>query len=220
MPSDASVAPSPLGFEPLRRIANNIYLFEPKVTDTPVYGPSLIVLTTWVGGVTPRKVQKYIAGHRGLWPGAAILLIITRATDVGLLPTRVLLSNIAPARDAIRRHVDARLSEKNGPSIMLHIFSNGGLFMAVSLIQSLRAREQGRIPLDLSPHIHGVVFDCTPGRTEFWRLYKAAIVGFTKSPLVVRTLGQAFAAMVSAILVSGQHLGVIDEGVDVLRDKV
>ncbi|KAK5994131.1 hypothetical protein PT974_07571 [Cladobotryum mycophilum] len=220
MASSSPAAAAPGGLEPLRAIGENYFVFEPETPNEANDGPSLIVMCTWMVGATPRRLQKYIAGYRALWPHAAILLVTPRQLDFTLLPSSMLHANMVPARDVIHRHIDRQAAgQAYKPSILLHIFSNGGLFMAVNLALSLQVRHEGRPPLDLGPHIRGIMLDCAPGLTEFWRTYNAAVVGLPKS-LPAQVVGRTFYAVVTGLLVNGHRTGILRGSIDTMRQKV
>ena len=53
-------------FKKYQNIGSGIFLYEPTSTNTPEdqdadqTAPSLIVLCTWMGGATDRRIQKYL----------------------------------------------------------------------------------------------------------------------------------------------------------------
>ncbi|KAL7915449.1 hypothetical protein GGI35DRAFT_475122 [Trichoderma velutinum] len=138
----------PNAFEPLQPIGDNLYLYESSdSTSDEGHGPSLIVLFTWLGGATATRIQKYLLSYRAIWPAATILLVTTRVFEFAAATSGAIHARLKPARDAIRRHVASR--PKGRPSILFHIFSNGGLLTAIHLTLSLRDTKERAEPLDL-----------------------------------------------------------------------
>ncbi|KAM5442784.1 hypothetical protein MferCBS31731_002170 [Microsporum ferrugineum] len=177
---------APVGsFEHLQSVGDNIYLFEPPGSAST----TLVTLCTWLGGATPRRIQKYIDGYRVLYPNSRILLITTYILEITILPFSVLHARLGPARDIIRRLVYAAAEREGGCSILLHIFSHGGCNTAIQLALSLR-NDPGHPPLELGAHLRGIIFDCCPGGPSFSRAYQAAALSLPRSPPLARTAGK------------------------------
>lgn len=173
-------------FHPLQPIGQDIYLYQPLDPSpspspnlNPTDSPALITLCTWLGGATPKRIQKYINGYRSLYPDSAILLITTRILEISALPFSVLHARLGPARDVIRQ---LSSSTANGapPSILLHIFSHGGCNTAIQLAISL-FRDSNHPSFEIGKYLGVVIIDCCPGDTSFDRAYQAAALSLPSS---------------------------------------
>ncbi|KAL7941831.1 putative DNA repair protein [Trichoderma barbatum] len=194
-------------FEPLQSIGENLYSYEfPDPTSNEDKGPSLIVLFTWLGGATAIRIQKYLLSYRTIWPTASILLVTTQVFEFAATPSRALRSRLKPARDAIRQHVKRRVNAS--PSILFHIFSNGGLYTAIHLSLSLRDPAEGAESLDLGSYLGGIITDCCPGQTDYMRTYNGAIASLP-STLLGKLLGKPFLFLIVSLFTSLTHAGLV-----------
>ncbi|PLN84284.1 hypothetical protein BDW42DRAFT_183640 [Aspergillus taichungensis] len=208
---------------PLQSLAQNIHLYEPpSITDAPPSDPSLVILCTWLGGATPRRIHKYIEGYRGEFPGSCILLITSIVLDITLRTIHAIRARLQPARDAITRvlttHNDrANVAAPNGDSsnsssILLHIFSHGGSNTAVQL--ALSWQEEHNYPLPLG----GVILDCSPGDTTFRRSYNAAVLSLpSETTPHVQSIGRALLYPTIATVTVLQHLHLMASVRDLRR---
>ncbi len=170
--------------------------------------PSLVILCTWLGGSSPRRVNKYISGYNALFPSSALLVITARITEITVLPFSVLHARLEPARDAIRRILERNPSSQGrNASTLLHIFSHGGCNTAIQLVRSLQDHTASHgSNFDLSQYINGIIFDCCPGDSSFGRSYEAAAVSLPKSwPINAagRLLLYPFIGLIAALQTSG-----------------
>lgn len=111
--------------------------------------PALIILCTWLGGATPKRIERYTRGYHELWPRSTILLIQTTATEYAFFTDGALRDKLAPARHEIRRAIAAAdhsrqpsTTSADGPraeGLLLHMFSNGGANIATQLVASTNA---------------------------------------------------------------------------------
>ncbi|EHK20140.1 uncharacterized protein TRIVIDRAFT_48266 [Trichoderma virens Gv29-8] len=194
-------------FEPLQPIGENLYLYESSdLTSDKGKGPSLIVLFTWLGGATATRIQKYLLSYRTIWPAATILLVTTRVFEFAAAPSSAIRARLKPARDAIRRHVSSRV--KGRPSILFHVFSNGGLHTAIHLTLSLRDTKEKAEPLDLRLYLDGIIIDCCPGQTDYMRTYNGAIVSLP-STLFGQLLGKPLLFLAVTLSTSLTHAGLV-----------
>jgi hypothetical protein len=197
--------------EPLEPAGQNIWLYEPLRADdyvVPDGHPALIVLCTWLGGATPRRISKYVGYHRQLFPNSAILLITTGMIDITVRSFAVIRSRLQPAREAIRRILgpDAGDFEKNPNGVLLHVFSHGGSNIAIQLILSMQDPKHPsgiqRLPLQ------GIVFDSCPGDTTFMRNYQASVYSLPPAPFPIRLINQALLFPAIGIITGLQNLGI------------
>lgn len=194
-------------FEPLQCIGEHLYLYESS--DTPSddgKGPSLIILFTWLGGATAKRIQKYLFSYRTIWSTATILLVTTRLFEFAAGPSSNLRARLKPAREAIRRHFNVRA--KGRPSILFHMFSNGGLHTAIHLTLSLRNPEESAEPLDLGPYLRGIIADCCPGQTDYMRTYNGAIISLPPT-LLAQLFGKPFLFLIVSLSTSLTHAGPV-----------
>lgn len=190
MPSPSSKPPQPqpqpevdtTGEKPLE-LGNDTFLFRGKTPTSPLvqhHGPSppppaLVVLCTWLGGATTRRVHKYVAGYWARWPSTAVLLIRTLFPDLAVRSFASLRARLQPARDAIDSVLAPLLTDKDRKEdVLLHVFSNGGSSMATQLLNS-------SLPSALRDRLGLVVFDCCPGGASFIKAYGAALLSLPPS---------------------------------------
>ncbi|KAL4875324.1 hypothetical protein BJY04DRAFT_164940 [Aspergillus karnatakaensis] len=196
---------------PLEPTAENIWLYEPSTTDNdalPDGAPALIILCTWLGGATPRRIAKYVGYHRQLFPQSAILLITTGMIDITVRSFSVIRARLQPAREAIRRILgpDAGDSEKNPDGVLLHVFSHGGSNIAIQLILSMQdpKHPSGRHRLPLQ----GIIFDSCPGDTTFMRNYQASVYSLPSAPLPIQLVNRALLFPAIGVITGLQALGI------------
>ncbi|PWY90580.1 hypothetical protein BO94DRAFT_593481, partial [Aspergillus sclerotioniger CBS 115572] len=162
--------------------------------------PSLIILCTWYGGATPRRVSKYTTGYRQCYPGAAILLINTCFRDFTVRSLHSIDPNLAPARELITRVLQANPDA----TILLHLFSNGGCNTITQLARSMTTTKSA----DFRSALKLMIFDCCPGDSSFQRLYGAAAVALpTTQP--GRAVGTAFLYPTARIAHAMQTVGLM-----------
>lgn len=207
------MASSPLhGF---RHLGNNIYLHPadssaPKAPlDDELQCPSIVVLCTWLGGASPRRIAKYTFKYRQTYPGTPILLIRTVMMDLALRPALLLRHRLKPAIAAISKYVT---TPEDG--ILLHMFSNGGANMAVQLAIALRSVIRSSV--SFSP-FRMVILDCCPTFTSFRSQYHAAVFSLPSSQpvnLLGRSVMFPFVGSVAIL----QNLGLVGSGADLRKD--
>lgn len=203
-------------------IGAGIYLYEPPPAQSRGSDPSLIILSTWLGGATPRRVSKYVSGYRELYPNAAILIVTTKIAEITILPFAAIHSRLQPARDAIRRIALAESDDdddKPTKSILLHIFSHGGCNTALQLMHSLQSENEqpSGSTLDLARQLYGVIFDCCPGDGSFGRAYNAAAASLPNAWLA-QTIGKTVLIPVISTITLLQYVGAMSSITDLRRE--
>ncbi|KAI9372695.1 hypothetical protein BJX61DRAFT_542423 [Aspergillus egyptiacus] len=197
---------------PLEPAGDKIWLYEPPRTDSlsvPDGNPALIVLCTWLGGATPRRIAKYVAGHRQTFPHSAILLLTTTMLDVTVRSFSAIRARLQPAREAIRRILgrNAGDTEKNPNGVLLHIFSHGGGNMAIQLILSMQDPKHPsgiqRLPLQ------GIIYDSCPGDTTLMRNYRASAYSLPPAPQPIDLLNRALLFTTIGAITGLQNLGIM-----------
>lgn len=166
--SMASTAAQP-DLELVSPIGDGLYLYEPPSAAPAGPDPALIIMNTWLGGATNRRLNKYIEGYHKRFPNSALLLLTTKLVDITVLPFSALHARLQPAREAIRQIAERHEVTR---SVLLHVFSHGGSNTALQLMHSFRKDSDS--DFDLSDRLYGIVFDCCPGDGDFGRAYKAA----------------------------------------------
>ncbi|RDW61168.1 uncharacterized protein DSM5745_10666 [Aspergillus mulundensis] len=181
--------PSLPQFQPL---GPNIALYTPQSKPT-----ALIILCTWLGGATPRRLTKYTSGYTENFPDAAILLVKTTLPDILIQNNSAISKRLAPAREVISGFLRTNSGEAgngNGtrhgrtprpPAVLLHIFSHGGSNIATQLLRSIAATDPLAHEMLLSA-LNLVILDCCPGDSTFKRNYNAVAVSLppaTNQPL-------------------------------------
>lgn len=208
-------------------IGNGISLYEPefdhgKASDQQQQQqqPALIIMCTWLGGATDKRIQRYTEGYHHLWPKASILLIRTSNAEYAFYSSRYLRQKLRPAIHAIRRindktfRRDSASSFSSSPSsaaatpsgTLLHIFSNGGAYVATQLISSMNSilKSVGGLAGPPMP-LRQIVFDSCPGGMTVDRGYQAAARALPVSPL--RPLGQAALYLAVLGIVGSETVG-------------
>lgn len=197
--------------EPLQKIGQDVYLYE-----VPAYNsngsnsdPSLIILCTWLGGASPRRINKYVAQYRALFPESSILLITTTLPDITIRSFSVLRARLKPAREAICRIVSQKAEDTTGPKndALLHVFSHGGCNTAIQLALSMK-ENSGPNALHRLP-LRGVIFDCCPGETDFRRSYNAAVLSLPQGGRLVQLVGRAVLYTTVGTITSIQNMGLM-----------
>ncbi|KAF6815768.1 hypothetical protein CPLU01_14056 [Colletotrichum plurivorum] len=187
-------------------LGNNTFLYEPTEPRTASdNGPGLIVLCTWLGGSTTRRVGKYVSGYRALFPHAKILLIRTVFADISLRSFASIRARLSPSRDVIIE------SLQNGAQMLMHVFSHGGCNTAIQLADAV-TEKAGDL---MRERLRVLVFDCCPGDGSFGNAYEAASLSLPESMAApVKVVGKAVAyvgvAGITALQKSGMMASIED----------
>ncbi|KAK2616256.1 hypothetical protein QQS21_000891 [Conoideocrella luteorostrata] len=198
-------------------IGQDIHLYEPPTpASRDLSSPALIILCTWLGGATPRRVSKYVAGYHERYPSSALLVVTTRIADITVLPLSALHARLQPARDAIRRIAVTQVGGQD-PSMLLHIFSHGGCNTALQLMHSLQYEKDLDPSFNLPSHLYGVIFDCCPGDGSFGRAYNAAAASLPNAYLA-KTIGKVLLVPFVSTITLLQYLGAMSSITDLRRE--
>ncbi|KAJ5625000.1 hypothetical protein N7510_001309 [Penicillium lagena] len=186
----------------LELIRQHIHLYEPvSSAAAPDSSPALVILCTWVGGSTPRRINKYVAQYRQMYPGACILLLTTSFSDM-FRPFSMLRARLKPAGRAIRRVLTSRGSR----GTLLHLFSHGGGNIAVQLALSLKEEEDAGTAFFSS--LRGIILDCCPGDDTLHRAIGATRMSVPQTT-VAQVLERAFLSPTVTVVNRLQHAGVL-----------
>lgn len=210
----------PCPFAPLGRIGDGVYLYEPPSPPGADYnGPSLIVMSTWLGGASAKNIGHYVTGHRTMFPGAAILLVTARLAEITVTPFATMHARLQPARDTILKYILQYHQEQRecpASSVLWHIFSNGGLNMAIQLARITRQK----LAVDGSPSqstsvfdesMAGIIMDCCPGDSSLNKTYKAAAYSLPNT-WTSQTIGPLLLYPTIATLLVVQNSGILGKG--------
>ncbi|GLA62881.1 hypothetical protein AtubIFM55763_004995 [Aspergillus tubingensis] len=188
-----------------RSIGQNIYYYEPDLIDTPIpenanIHPSLIILCTWYGGATPRRVAKYTSGYRQRYPRTSILLINTSFRDYVARSLHSIDGNLTPAKNTITKTLQSTPDAR----ILLHVFSNGGCNTVTQLARAMKSE-----PVNFKSALKLIIFDCCPGDSSFDRLYAAGAVALPTA--------QPGRAIGTAVLYSTAKVGYALQSIKAMR---
>ncbi|KAK4675309.1 hypothetical protein QC764_503200 [Podospora pseudoanserina] len=162
-----SSSPIP-GFTPL---SPTIHLYQPPsptlTHHTSPNPPQLIILCTWTSA-KPAHIAKYTTAYQSLHPTTPILLITTHITDLiihsiphkakSLLPALTYLLSLPATTPGPYFSPFSPPTARLPPgSILLHTFSEGGSFAAVSLATTYLHYSKQKLP------VGAFIFDSTPG---------------------------------------------------------
>ncbi|KAL5356956.1 hypothetical protein BJX96DRAFT_134600 [Aspergillus floccosus] len=188
--------------ETFARLSQNLYLYEPTSphVEHPV-SPTLIILCTWLGGATMRRISKYTTEYQRRFPSAYILLITANFSDITTFSFQAVRRGLAQARAAIARILPSNRSA----TTLLHIFSHGGCNTAAQLVRSIRDETNDTSFLST---LRLVVFDCCPGDNAFGRSYNAAALSLPGTQ-PANTIGRLLLYPTMGMITSLQHIGVM-----------
>lgn len=219
-----------MSFSQFRDLGDDVWLYEPRDSeegnekDNPVQGirrsrssgkgrpPALIILCTWLGGATTKRIEKYTQGYHRLWPHSRILLIRTSISEYLVQSTTSLHRKLRPANREIRRLVpgsqrqDKILSRSEDGEIILHIFSQGGSNTATQLLESMNAilstlGHEGPMPL------RQLVLDSCPGDPGIYSTFAAGAHSLPDNSLL-RPLGCTVMFILAAGLAGMEATGL------------
>ena len=193
-------------FEPLHQISQHIYLYESNLEEKNPNDPALVILCTWVGGATPRRINKYVSHYHKTYPGSSILLITTDFATTALRPFSWIRASLKPARRAIAaitQEIDNDLPAIDQPGgILLHLFSHGGGNTALQLALSMKEeKDQGSW---FFSNLKGLILDCCPGDDSLERAYAAARTSVPETPFS-QLLGDTLLYPTVAVINALQH---------------
>ncbi|KAL4894011.1 hypothetical protein BDV59DRAFT_176636 [Aspergillus ambiguus] len=200
--------------EEFAQLNPNIYFHEPTsahVAHPHPVSPTLIILCTWLGGATIRRISKYTSVYQQRFPSAYILLITANLSDISFRSFQAIRRRLAPAREAISRHFPSTSND----STLLHVFSHGGCNNAIQLVRSMNDESHG---FSFLKTLRLVVFDCCPGDTAFCRSYKAAALSLPSTQPANR-IGRLLLYPTIGMVSSLQHMGVMNSVAD-LRSEL
>lgn len=152
-----------------------------KTSKTYACSPRLIIVCTWLGGATNKRIERYTQRYHSIWPTSNLLLIRTNLADYLTRSERSLNRKLRPAHREIRRiivepswdptrHHKPTASDNSG--ILLHVFSQGGTNIATHLVISLN-NILGFIGHNTPLPLRHIVLDSCPGDPDINSTYAA-----------------------------------------------
>ena len=189
----------------------SIYLYRPSPpppSTTPSTDPDLILLAGWMSA-TPHHISKYTTPYKTLFPNTPIIFITTTLTNAVFSTSRSINTRIDPLLQYL-------YTLPPTAKILLHFFSNGGLF-TTSLIASTYHQTTGR-----ALNIHVMILDSTPGRATFKRTLRAITASFPQNALLLLLANVILALLFVVYRVWDWTEGksdFVDEAREVMNDK-
>ncbi|CAG8976875.1 hypothetical protein HYALB_00003486 [Hymenoscyphus albidus] len=170
------------------QLSNSVSFYRPNgLSETNTDSPKLILLATWMDAANAH-IGKYIVRYQALYPNAHILLVKS-CFPYYFSPSRA-RRDLMPATHVIRDVLDPEKiggsSDKSKtPSMLIHVFSNGGSCMVYHLDDLYAENYQDR----LLPW-HTTIFDSVPGSWTYPGGKDSVLVGLPSG--IVRTLAIPF----------------------------
>ena len=198
------VAASEAATKPLTgftRLAESIFFFQaPHASTTDSL--SLVVLCTWFDA-QPRHIAKYTDGYKDEFPSASILVIKSDLRDMAIRSEATQRQRLAPACEAILRHAGPNVHG----SVLLHILSNGGSYMATQLLANIPKLQRDAL-------FRAIIFDSCPGNGSYQRNLGAMLHSLPKNAFA-RTVGTAVCHVFITSLYFINYLHGVDDVVSV-----
>lgn len=202
----ASISPNS---ESLEVLGEGIYLREPQEFSEPssnINAPSLVILCTWVGGATLRRINKYVFQYQQIYPGATLIVLTSNVVSVAFLPLSLVRSRLKPACEAIHRILTKADDGNAKPSILLHMFSHGGGGTGCQLAVAMKESEDKGAAFFAS--LRGVILDCAPGDDSLDKSYGAASVSVPDN-VAAQFLSKALLYPAMSVVNGLQNAGVL-----------
>ncbi|KAL4943453.1 hypothetical protein BDV06DRAFT_189807 [Aspergillus oleicola] len=193
----------------LKPISGGIYLQEPLIPSN-----ALIILCTWIGGATPRRLSKYTKGYTQRFSSVTLLLVTTSLPDITIRTFNAVQTRLAPAREVITEFLHY------GPEprpVLLHNFSHGGSNIGIQLVRSMKAQNEEDHAILVSA-LRLVVFDCCPGDSSFQRSFDAAVISLPNANdhPILHAAGRSILYPVIGTILGLEKIGLA-QSVDALR---
>ena len=140
------------------------------------YQPRVIVIAGWTDAKDVH-ISKYIVKYQALYPAAQILLL--KSTMSCILRPSQIGPAMKPAASVVRAAFQTPVSSSpsSSPSLLIHIFSNGGSCSVAKLYEQYAAMAGADEDKRLPPHV--TVFDSCPGLFHIPRAMAFISVGLS-----------------------------------------
>lgn len=211
-PESAPTSTAERGLPGFTKISNVVYLHRPgprkssASSSSPAKSPRLIVLAGWMGAQEPH-LAKYTTRLQALYPGSPIVVL---RSFVYHFTTRVSShpSDIAAAVPVIKSvladyraggddaDADADADQHGKPTMLVHLFSNGGsaalrhLREQYAAAASSSSSQQGGEGASLPPHV--TVYDSAPGKFQWRRSVTAFMASAARMNIIARLAVRVF----------------------------
>ncbi|RSL44897.1 hypothetical protein CEP53_011003 [Fusarium sp. AF-6] len=200
----------PLSF--MEKLSPEVYLHRPSSsTDSgdPAH-PKLIIVATWTNALDGH-IAKYIDKHKTLYPSSPILLV--KSTSKILFNPPLLRKAVEPMVPAIKACLPADTSSSSSnPSLLIHMFSNGGNSSLSNLYDAYAASVGENENPHLAPHV--TIMDSCPGEESVTGLVAFLQVGLSG---VVRLAATPFMYLLGVVWVSAIAVGLTKDWITVWR---
>ncbi|UZP38350.1 hypothetical protein NXS19_006166 [Fusarium pseudograminearum] len=173
-----SAKAKPLSY--MEKLSDEVFIYRPSFGDSATSGPMpprLVIVASWTNALDAH-IAKYVDKHKRLYPAAQILLV--KSFDRNLFDPKALARVVKPMVPVIRAAVPADGSTSD-PSILIHLFSNGGSSSISALYDEYSISAHGDEDPYLPPHV--MIFDSAPGAQRASTTYAFFVVGFSKLQL-------------------------------------
>jgi hypothetical protein len=151
--------------------------------------PRLIIIASWTGAKDVH-IAKYMAKYQALYPATQILLL--RSTMSCIVRPSQIGPAMKVAASVVRAAFQTPLSNSS-PSLVIHMFSNGGSSSIANLYEQFAATAGPNDDKRLPPHV--TIFDSCPGLFRIPRAVAFVNVGLPfLQQLIAAPLLYAFAA--------------------------
>ncbi|KAG8672151.1 hypothetical protein FPOAC2_05517 [Fusarium poae] len=188
MSTDAahSAKSKPLSY--MEKLSDEVFFYRPSNSDPATSAsipPKLIIVASWTNALDAH-IAKYVDKHKQLYPAAHILLV--KSTNKTFFDPKSLPRFVRPMVSVIRATIPEGAFSTPEPSVLIHIFSNGGSSSISALYDEYSISARGDEDPYLPPHV--MVFDSAPGAQRASTTYAFFIIGFSKlrrfflSPLI------------------------------------
>ncbi|RGP69141.1 transmembrane 53-b [Fusarium sporotrichioides] len=182
-----SAKTKPLSY--MEKLSDEVFFYRPSTTsDSAPNGsipPKLVIVASWTNALDTH-IAKYVDKHKQLFPAAQILLV--KSFNKTFFDPKGLARFVRPMVPVIRAAVPEGASSTSEPSILIHIFSNGGSSCISALYDEYSISAQADEDPYLPPHV--MVFDSAPGAQRASTTHAFFVVNFSKlqrfflSPLI------------------------------------
>lgn len=184
--------------------------------------PTLIIICTWLGGATNKRIERYTQRYCNIWPTSSMLLIRTGLVDFLARGEKSLHRRLRPAHREIRRIAIDPCSNPAKSAIhggiLLHIFSQGGTNMATHLVTSMNSI-LAILGYDRPLPLRQITFDSCPGLPDTNSTYAAGVHSLPKvHPL--RPLGCAVLYIMAASISAMEAMGLKKPLAEIMRTQL
>jgi hypothetical protein len=187
-------APASKGLPGFEKVSNAVYLYRPEARKSSASSsasspksPRLIVVAGWMGALEPH-LAKYTTRLQALYPGSPIVVLRSFVyhftTRVSSHPREVAAA-VPVIRSIMAEYGDDE--EEGRPSMLVHLFSNGGAAALRHLREQYAASSLspgGKRGGSLPPHV--TVYDSAPGRFQWQRSVTAFMASAARVNILAR----------------------------------